>query len=69
MATLDIKKAEALEEKLDSGLHTRAIGPWLVKFTFVFSVFFADYGGLFPKFWRLWGLFPKFSAAKPPKIF
>jgi TRAP transporter 4TM/12TM fusion protein len=43
MAKLDIKKAEALEEKLDSGLHTRAIGPWLVKFTFVFSVFFAGY--------------------------
>jgi TRAP transporter 4TM/12TM fusion protein len=43
MATLDIKKAEALEEKLDSGLHTRAIGPWLIKFTFVFSVVFAAY--------------------------
>ena len=43
MAELDIKKIEELEEKLDSGLHTRAIGPWLVKFTFVFSVVFAAY--------------------------
>ncbi|NCF82480.1 MAG: TRAP transporter fused permease subunit [Proteobacteria bacterium] len=43
MAQLDIKKAEELEEKLDSGLHTRAIGPWLIKFTFVFSILFAAY--------------------------
>ena len=43
MAELDIKKIEELEEKLDSGLHTRAIGPWLIKFTFVFSVVFAAY--------------------------
>ena len=43
MAQLDIKKAEELEEKLDSGLHTRAIGPWLIKFTFGFSILFAAY--------------------------
>ncbi len=43
MAELDIKKIEELEEKLDSGLHTRAIGPWLIKFTFAFSVVFAAY--------------------------
>jgi TRAP transporter 4TM/12TM fusion protein len=43
MAELDIKKIEELEEKLDSGLHTRAIGPWLIKFTFAFSVLFAAY--------------------------
>ena len=35
MAELDIKKAEKLEEKYDSGLQTRAIGPYLVKFTYV----------------------------------
>lgn len=43
MAELDIKKAEELEKKLDSGLHTRAIGSWLIKFTFVFSIVFAAY--------------------------
>ena len=43
MAEFDIKKAEELERKYDSGLHTRALGPWLVKFTFVFSVLFAAY--------------------------
>jgi len=37
MAELDIKKAEELEEKYDSGLQTRVIGPYLVKFTFYFS--------------------------------
>jgi len=39
----DIKKAEELEQKYDSGLHTRAVGPWLVKFTITFSVLFAAY--------------------------
>ncbi|GMQ96015.1 MAG: TRAP transporter permease [Gammaproteobacteria bacterium] len=39
----DIKKAEELEQKYDSGLHTRALGPWLVKFVFVFSIVFASY--------------------------
>ena len=43
MAEFDIKKAEELEQKYDSGLHTRALGPWLIKFTFWFSVFFAAY--------------------------
>lgn len=43
MAELDIKKIEELEERLDSALHTRAIGPWLIKFTFAFSVVFAAY--------------------------
>ena len=43
MAELDIKKAEELEEKYDSGLQTRAIGPYLVKFTYYFSILFAAY--------------------------
>ena len=43
MADLDIKKAKELEEKYDSGLQTRAIGPFLVKFTFAFSIVFAFY--------------------------
>ena len=43
MVDFDIKKAEALEQKFDSGLHTRALGPWLVKFTFGFSIMFALY--------------------------
>jgi TRAP transporter 4TM/12TM fusion protein len=43
MAEFDIKKAEELEQKYESGLHTRALGPWLIKFTFWFSVFFAAY--------------------------
>ena len=43
MAQLDVKRAEELEEKYDSGLQFREIGPWLVKFTFLFSVFFAGY--------------------------
>ena len=42
-STYDIKKAEELEEKYDSGLHTRALGPWLLKFTLGFSVLFAAY--------------------------
>ena len=43
MAEFDIKKAEELEQKYDSGLHTRAVGPWLIKFIFLFSIFFAGY--------------------------
>ena len=43
MVEFDIKKAEELEQKYDSGLHTRAVGPWLVKFSFVFSILFAAY--------------------------
>ena len=43
MVEFDIKKAEALEQKYDSGLHTRALGPWLIKFTFGFSLLFALY--------------------------
>ena len=39
MAELDIKKAEELEKKYDSGLQTRVIGPYLVKFTYYFSIF------------------------------
>ena len=44
MAEFDVKKAVALEQKYDSGLHLRAVGPWLVKFTFLFSVLFAAGG-------------------------
>jgi hypothetical protein len=36
VAEFDVKKAEELERKYDSGLQTRAIGPWLLKFTSVF---------------------------------
>ena len=43
MAEYDVKKAEELEEKYDSGLHTRALGPWVFQFTLVFSVLFAIY--------------------------
>ncbi len=43
MAEFDVKKAEELERKYDSSFHTRAIGPWLVRFTFAFSVLFAAY--------------------------
>jgi len=43
MAEFDVKKAEELEEQYDSGLQTRAVGPWLVKFTFAFSILFAAY--------------------------
>ena len=43
MATFDIDKAEELERKYDSGLQTRAVGPWLVQFTFIFSIIFAAY--------------------------
>ena len=43
MAEFDINKAEKLEQKYDSGLQTRATGPLLVTFTFVFSIIFAFY--------------------------
>jgi TRAP transporter 4TM/12TM fusion protein len=39
----DIDKAEELERKYDSGLQTRAVGPWLVQFVFLFSLGFAAY--------------------------
>ena len=42
-AEFDIKKAEELERKYDSGLNTRALSPWLVQFTFLFSLVFAGY--------------------------
>ena len=43
VAQLDIKQAEELVQQYDSGLHIRAVGPWLVRFTFLFSVLFAAY--------------------------
>lgn len=43
MKELDIKAVEELEKKYDSGLHTRALSPWLIQFTFVFSLLFAAY--------------------------
>ena len=43
MVEFDVKKIEELEEKYDSALQTRPIGPWLFKFTFVFSIVFAAY--------------------------
>jgi len=43
MAEYDIKKAEELEEKYDSGLQTRELGPWMVHFTYGFSIIFAVY--------------------------
>ena len=43
MEEFDVKKAEELEEKYDSGLHTRALGPWVLKFTLIFSVIYAAY--------------------------
>jgi TRAP transporter 4TM/12TM fusion protein len=43
MAEYDVKQAEALEEKYDSGLQTRALGPILVVFVFAFSILFALY--------------------------
>ncbi len=39
----DVRKAEELERKYDSGLHTRATSPWLMQFTFLFSLLFAGY--------------------------
>jgi TRAP transporter 4TM/12TM fusion protein len=43
MAVLDVKKAEELEKKYDSGLQTRELGPWMVYFTYGFSILFAIY--------------------------
>jgi|TARA_B100001079_G_scaffold268965_1_gene280303 TRAP transporter 4TM/12TM fusion protein len=43
VAQLDVKQVEELEKKYDSGLHIRVAGPWLIKFTFFFSVLFAAY--------------------------
>ncbi len=43
MAQLDVEQAEKLEQQYDSGLHLRAVGPWLVRFTFLFSILFAAY--------------------------
>ncbi len=43
VAQYDVKRAEELEQKYDAGLHTRAVGPWLLRFTFAFSVVFAGY--------------------------
>ena len=43
MSEYDIDKAEELERKYDSGLQTRAVGPWLVQFVFLFSLGFAAY--------------------------
>ena len=42
-AEFDVKKAEELERKYDSGLNTRALPPWMVQFTFLFSLLFAGY--------------------------
>lgn len=39
MAEFDIKKAEELEEKYDSALQTRQLGPWLLQFSIVFLTF------------------------------
>lgn len=39
----DISKAQELEEKYDSGLQTRNLGPWVLKFSLGFSVLFAVY--------------------------
>lgn len=43
MESFDLDKAEELERKYDSALQTRAVGPFLVKFTFFFSILFAGY--------------------------
>jgi TRAP transporter 4TM/12TM fusion protein len=42
-AEFDVRKAEELEKKYDAGLQTRALGPWLLRFTFLFSIVFAAY--------------------------
>ena len=39
----DINKAQELEEKYDSGLQTRNLGPWVLKFSLGFSILFAVY--------------------------
>lgn len=43
MAEFDIKKAEELEEKYDTALQTRQLGPWLLQFSLAFSILFALY--------------------------
>lgn len=43
MTIFDVEKAEELEKKYDTALQTRTIGPWLVKFVFLFSLIFATY--------------------------
>ena len=43
MQKFDVKKAEELEQKYDSSLHTRALGPWILNFTLIFSVTYAAY--------------------------
>jgi TRAP transporter 4TM/12TM fusion protein len=43
VAQLDVEQAEKLEQQYDSGLQIRAVGPWLVRFTFLFSILFAAY--------------------------
>jgi TRAP transporter 4TM/12TM fusion protein len=43
MNEFDVKKAEELERQYDSGLQTRAVGPLLVKFVYLFSLGFAAY--------------------------
>ena len=43
MAEINVKEAEELEKKYDSGLQTRVIGPNLIKFTYYFSILFAAY--------------------------
>ena len=43
MAQLNVEQTEKLEQQYDSGLQIRAVGPWLVRFTFLFSILFAAY--------------------------
>ncbi|MCB1509302.1 MAG: TRAP transporter permease [Hyphomicrobiaceae bacterium] len=43
MAQYDVKRAEALEEQYDTALQTRALGPLLAAFVYLFSVGFAGY--------------------------
>ena len=43
MEKFDVKKAEELEVKYDSSLHTRALSPWLINFTIIFSIIYAAY--------------------------
>ena len=39
----DVKKAEELEQKYDTSLRTRTLGPWVLQFTIIFSVLYAAY--------------------------
>ena len=43
MAEFDIKKAEELEQKYDTALQTRQLGPWLLQFSIIFALLFALY--------------------------